>query len=506
MIILFILIIGVQYSCLARKITKGPYLADPKKTSMIIRWESDFSTEWKVDFSSDTSLSRTQKAILLGEKEGFYLYEAQIKDLKPDTKYFYQVLCKDKKSTLHHFTTNPREYTPFSFVAMGDSRSNHHIFKAIIDEVKNKSPGLIISMGDLVENGGKFKQWRTHYFNVASNIIDHIPLISTLGDHEGDGDNGKLFRYFLYPYMEIDKLWFSFDFGKAHFVSLDYRHPDNENMIKWFKDDLAKTDAKWIFVYTHRPSYNFGGHRSSWGKEKWSELFRKFKVDIVFSGHSHQYERFFPMRPRSKIDSWPVTYITTGGAGADLYEVIEHPYLAQSKSIHHFIFIKIANDTLHFTAYDTVGAILDKFTIIKHKGRYNSEYLNLVIPQGHVDLVRIFTRAISPDLNNIPLFSKPSILTLEMKSPSLIDEDINFEIAISEESAKHYRMVPINVKGILKKGESLEIPIKIFTNGEMRISEWGEIEPALRLEIKYKTSLREEKIISSKIDYWPDVD
>ena len=129
-----------------------------------------------------------------------------------------------------------------------------------------------------------------------------------------------------------------------------------------------------------------------------------------------------------------------------------------------------------------------------------------MIPQEHVDLVRIFTRAISPDLNNIPLFSKPSILTLEMKSPSLIDEDINFEIAISEESAKHYRMVPINVKGILKKGESLEIPIKIFTNGEMRISEWGEIEPALRLEVKYKTTIREEKIISSKIDYWPNVD
>lgn len=40
----------------------------------------------------------------------------------------------------------------------------------------------------------------------------------------------------------------------------------------------------------------------------------------------------------------------------------------------------------------------------------------------------------------------------------------------------------------------------------MRISEWGKIDPALRLEVKYKTSIREEKIISSKIDYWPDVD
>jgi predicted phosphodiesterase len=52
------------------------------------------------------------------------------------------------------FKTYRNNQDRFTFVAMGDSRSNPDIFKKILDETVLENPDFIISMGDLVEGGG----------------------------------------------------------------------------------------------------------------------------------------------------------------------------------------------------------------------------------------------------------------------------------------------------------------------------------------------------------------
>ena len=66
-------------------------------------------------------------------------------------------------------------------------------------------------MGDLVENGGNYDQWNEYYFAVADDLISEIPLVSTLGDHAGDGYDGELVRHYLRTDQSTDKKWFSFD-------------------------------------------------------------------------------------------------------------------------------------------------------------------------------------------------------------------------------------------------------------------------------------------------------
>jgi len=498
------LIINFQNISFAQNITKGPYLVLPTESSITIRWEMDKPSKGSLSYGVDQSLNKSQKIHLREKKENHYLYEASLVNLSPLTQYYYQVRVGKEKSLLSYFKTTSSIDKDFSFVAMGDSRSNPAIFQVISDQINAINPDLIISMGDLVENGGTFQQWGEYYFNVAGNVINHIPLISTLGDHEGDGDDGDLFRHYFLNDESVREQWFSYDMGDAHFVSLDYRHPQNEKMIEWFKKDMASCKTKWRFVYMHRPCYNLGGHRSAWGKGIWPELFRKYKIDIVFAGHSHQYERFYPIRPSDDSESWPVTYITTGGAGAGLYEVTQHPYLAKAESVNHFMYIDIKDDTLNSTVYLNDGSILDHFKFIKNDKSYNKEYLVQIKPQDYLDVFSMFAGAISFSVETLPLRSHPASANIELVS-YLSNEDIPFEITLAPESAEFYRIEPI--KGVLGKGQALNVPVNIFNrNGDLILSRWGDIKPELRLIAKYSTSNTTEEVMGSIIDYWPDDD
>ena len=499
--LLFFSLWGIQNACFTQVITKGPYIAESGRNSVTIRWESDINSPALVLFDKTSVLRKKSPAKIIGRQNKFYLYEAKLTGLYQDTKYFYTVKCGKTKSAVTYFKTMPSVTTPFSFIAMGDSRSNRDVFEKIIAQSIKLNPDLVISMGDLVAQGGSFDQWNSHFFKVAQKLINHVLFISTLGDHEGDGDNGNLFRYYFLPRMNTDSLWFSFDFGNAHFVSLDYRHPYEKKMIEWFKKDMEQTDAKWKFVFMHRPCYNLGGHRSTWGRDVWPALFTKYKIDIVFAGHSHQYERFFPVKPDNQPDSWPVTYITTGGAGAGLYEADTSDFLAKVESVHHLININISGDTLSLKTISESGFLIDKLSIIKKNGRYNDEYYSAVRSQEKLNVYTMFLKAISFSIDKIPLEEIPATSKIILKSDKFPD-DIKFKIFLWHQSEINYIMEP--VEGIIHKNEKLEISVNIFSKGKMTISNWGSIKPDLRLGAVFEISGIKYEITGGRIEYWPE--
>ncbi len=485
----------------SQNITKGPYLVAPGSTKIIIRGEFDAQAKYVVNYGLNTRLTKKKAMNLRGVKGEGFLYEVTLNGLKPGRQYFYQLISDSEKSKTKCFKTFVEKQTAFHFVAMGDSRSNPDIFAKILNIMKKNEPDLIISMGDLVANGGNLLEWQTYYFDVARNVIDHIPLISTLGDHEGENDNGALFEYFLRTNQPVDKLWFSFDYGNAHFVSLDYRHSDSNEMEDWFIQDMSSSNARWKFVYFHRPAYNLGGHRSTWGRDKWPELFSTYQIDIVFAGHSHLYERFYPMQNKES-GSWPVTYITTGGAGAGLYDVTQHPSLAIAESVNHFVDIFISGDTLKLKAICNDESLLDELTIIKEGDAYNLVYMALIQSQERVNLLTSFINAISSALDYIPFesYSAPHVITIK----SCVNEDIPFRIELTKNSAQTYKMDAFS--GILKAQEEMQVPLGIRSKVDLiTISSWGAMTPELRLKMVYTYGSKEETIVSGKVRYWPSV-
>ena len=108
---------------------------------------------------------------------------------------------------------------------------------------------------------------------------------------EGAGDN--------YPRLTN----YSFDYGNAHWTVLDsnpYVDFTDQALHDWVAKDLASPAAQratWRFIMIHHPGFN--SSREHYEQQQMRLLVPEFeagKVDIVFSGHVHNYQRTFPMK------------------------------------------------------------------------------------------------------------------------------------------------------------------------------------------------------------------
>jgi len=480
----------------AQNILKGPYLIEPGETEMTIRWEFDGKTDFVVEYGKNTTeIQKINLNYRGGEYEG-YLYEANLTNLKPNSTYYYRLRAHDE-SEWFTFNTFKSGQDKITFVAMGDSRSNPHIFTKVMNEISGVNPDFFISMGDLVAVGGEYQEWNDFYFSVVKEYVASTPIVSTLGDHETNGDDGDLFRYFLRKDETIDKQWFSFDYGIAHFISLDYRHPDNQEMIDWFIKDITSSDKEWNFVYMHRGAYNFGGHRTDWGRGTWPNLFSKYKIDIVFAGHSHLYERFYPVRQKNETNA--VVYVTTGGAGAGLYQSVKNESIvAATESVNHFVTIKIDGNKLGLKAIRMDGSLLDKFEIEKNKKGYNKEFEEQIISQVDINTITGFNSAISKNMSTIPLSQRASEYELNLQSCTTYA--IPFSIQLNDESAKTYVMEAL--KDTLHSNEKKNLKLNITRKEDIIVHPWGNIEPELRFKFIYEYHSKADTIIGKAINYY----
>ena len=70
-------------------------------------------------------------------------------------------------------------------------------------------------------------------------------------------------------------------------------------MLTWLEADLANTAQDWIIAYWHHPPYSKGSHDSDSEqrlyemRENVVPILEDYGVDLVFTGHSHSYERSF---------------------------------------------------------------------------------------------------------------------------------------------------------------------------------------------------------------------
>ena len=108
-------------------------------------------------------------------------------------------------------------------------------------------------------------------------------------------------------------LYYSFDVANTvHIIMLGSytEFGADSSQYNWLKNDLRRTDrtkTPWVVVLVHAPWYNSNkahqGEKESLQMRKAMEkLIYEARVDIVFAGHVHAYERFV---------SYPLSYIYT---------------------------------------------------------------------------------------------------------------------------------------------------------------------------------------------------
>jgi hypothetical protein len=86
-----------------------------------------------------------------------------------------------------------------------------------------------------------------------------------------------------------------------------------------------------------------------------TELARRHGVELVLSGHDHNYERTQP------IDG--TTYIVSGSAGAPIRAVRPRWFSAAARTEPHYVVVDVAGDTLAVRAVNLEGITFDTTVI-----------------------------------------------------------------------------------------------------------------------------------------------
>jgi hypothetical protein len=283
------------------------------------------------------------------------LYHAVLGGLQPQTAYAYQVTDggRPEATFTGSFATAPAGRARFRFTSFGDLAtpntawldSSPHAAPAV-RAVESFAPLFHLLNGDLCyanQNLAAQPQvWRDFANNVQYSAA-YRPWMPCLGNHEvefGNGPQGYLayLRRFLLPDNGLGDLrghFYAFQVGSVLFVCLDaddviyedrgafvpfdfspprggptieagttlyVRGYSGHRQTAWLERTLSagrrNPSIDWIVVQMHQNVVSSTSKNTSdlGIREAWQPLFDRYQVDLVVAGHSHDYERSFPVR------------------------------------------------------------------------------------------------------------------------------------------------------------------------------------------------------------------
>ena len=388
--------------------------------------------------------------------EPHIVYRARLTNLVPGQDFHYRVSKAGKPvfDAVAHARKSAGQ--PFRLALFGDCGQGTPSENAIAYQAYLAKPDFIFIPGDIVYGSGRISEYRTKFFPSynadepsATNgapLLRSIPFIAAPGNHDTALANFSRFpdalAYFLYwdqplngpsAPPEASKVAhtltgstaaqpiflaaakpryprmanFSFDYGNSHWTVLDantYMDWNNAALREWLTKDLAAAQsATWRFVAFHQPGFNSSKeHFAEQQMRPLSPIFEAGHVDVVFSGHVHNYQRSFPLTfaPAATQNGSPagsrgevggdwkldkafgdgakatphgVIYIVSGAGGAELYNPEQQTDPASWQSftdkfisqVHSLSVIDIEGKTFRLKQVSETGDTVDSFRISK---------------------------------------------------------------------------------------------------------------------------------------------
>jgi len=236
------------------------------------------------------------------------------------------------------------------FGIMGDSGSGDEAQQAVAQAMltyfttAHHFP-FVIMLGDNLYDDDYTNEFLVPY----KPLLDRgVKFYAALGNHDRD------LEIHFKPFNMGDKDRYSFDEGNARFAVLNSNHPTDPDQIKWLDTVYNDAGTKWRIAYFHHPLYSSGQHaaesRQVIRPALESALVRN-KVNVVFSGHEHLYERIQPQKG--------IQYFVSGGGGRYLYNYKPSDFDEVGLSEHHFMVGMIAGDRLLYEAITHAQKVID---------------------------------------------------------------------------------------------------------------------------------------------------
>jgi hypothetical protein len=382
------------------------------------------------------------------------VYSAELTGLAPGRKFTYRILMDGKPVFEASATARRPAGQPHTLAVMGDIAQDSDGQRAIAWQLAQAKPEYLVQVGDIVYARGLVSEYYKKYFpamnadepqaSKGGPILRSMVSLGIPGNHDMSakmdlGAQPEALAYFYYLSMPLNgplsrsaegnypelkggddvmkafyaaapgfpqMAMYSFDYGDAHWTMLDsnsYVDWTEPKLREWVRNDLRSAKgAKWRFVGLHHPP--FQSSRNHFG-DQWmrvlADIFQEEGVDIVFSGHVHNYQRTHPLKftikpedaqspmKRGKIDgTWTldknydgaaktrpdgIIWIVTGAGGAGLYNKEQEGdrqswqefTLRFVSTIHSFTLVDVSPDRVTVRQVDANGKEIDRFALTR---------------------------------------------------------------------------------------------------------------------------------------------
>ncbi|XP_071687215.1 purple acid phosphatase 22-like [Rutidosis leptorrhynchoides] len=254
------------------------------------------------------------------------IHHVTIGPLDPATTYYYR--CGGSGPEFN-FRTPPTTF-PIEFVVVGDLGQTEWT-NTTLEHINAKDYDVLLLPGDLSYADTQQPLWDS-FGRLVEPYASRRPWMVTEGNHEQEifpiiypkGFKAYNERWPM-PYEQSgskSNLYYSFDVVGTHIIMLG-SYADfgtDSDQYKWLANDLAKIDRSitpWVIVLLHAPWYNSNTAHQGEGESMrlaMEEMLYNARVDIVFSGHVHAYERFTRVYNNNADPCGPM-YITIGDGG-----------------------------------------------------------------------------------------------------------------------------------------------------------------------------------------------
>ena len=370
--------------------TDLPSSKDPDQ--VMLTWSGDPATSVDIQWRTDTTIhdgkinyrKKTDRVVHSTEAGKFRLedrllmndrfinrFTSKITGLEPGTVYEYQVLPDTGWKPDYTFTTAATN-NDFSFIWFGDTHYSP-VFGKMFNQADSSHPDAAFYSisGDLVSDGLYRDQW-DKLISFAPQVIAKKPLMCVPGNHDNRYGLGAATYRAMFSYPENSpagvpkEQTYSFTYKNTLFLMLDCTSPI-EAQSDWIEEQLKNSKATWKIAMFHFPPYNFEEPYPNIQKA-WMPIFDKYRVDMVLSGHTHNYMRSKPMSGGLVTDSYKkgTVYLISIAIPSHHENMIAEPYAAvRFADGQYYQYLKVEGNKFTYTALNADNKVVDSFTIKK---------------------------------------------------------------------------------------------------------------------------------------------
>ena len=230
------------------------------------------------------------------------------------------------------------------------------IAAGMLDAHRKSALDLVVAVGDNIYPNGSGRYFNKHFEEPFSGLLkERVKFYAVLGNHDVEEGRKDQVNYPLFNMGGSNYYSISRNNGLVDFFMLDSTDLST-TQLGWIENSLRESKAIWKLAALHHPIYSSGKkHGSDIRLRKQLEpLFTHYRVQAVFSGHDHVYERTKPQQG--------IQYFITGAGGKCRRGDIDLKSDLRASSYdldNSFMLIEADEKEMSFTSINQAGETVD---------------------------------------------------------------------------------------------------------------------------------------------------